>query len=165
MRIAVECYPDKVLVKTLEISEERIVHTGSKARVVKRVTKYADTIGIIDEDPGKPRLRILRSFTASMGLRKYGIIILQKNNQRIIMLSPRLKEFILEAYHEAQVDQPPTIPKSILNTNRSINIERTFPKRKDLIQEAPFLEHYHDRENPRTSYSQQSSPNKIRTKS
>jgi len=101
--IAVECGPDVILVRVLGVPSKKIYHAGSKGRVVKAVEKFGG-IGIIDEDPGCPQPKLLLNYSIAVTYEQLGIRILTRNNKRIIVICPRLEEFIIEACKESKIN-------------------------------------------------------------
>lgn len=104
----VECDPDVLLVSALaSLSSRRIVHAGGKSQVLKKlIRKYTDSVGMIDQDPYSPQPRnFLQRFRQVHYLRGDKIKILHHNrrNNRLIILCPRLEEWIVEAAREANI--------------------------------------------------------------
>ena len=101
--IAVECEPDVILVRVFGVPSKKIYHAGSKGRVVKAVEKFGG-IEIIDEDPGCPQPKLLLNYSIAVTYEQLGIRILTRNNKRIIVICPRLEEFIIEACKESKIN-------------------------------------------------------------
>jgi len=106
MRIYVECYPDKVLVdviaERLRFSKKNIDHRSGKARICKILEKYDNCIALLDEDPYSsqpPYLKRILAKSDSKVLDKYGIkVVIDANkNNRIVLLCPRLEEWIIKS--------------------------------------------------------------------
>lgn len=102
--IYVECTPDATLLKTLGIKRKEILHEGGKAKVCRRLEKKEGCKGLIDEDPNSvqpPYLKRISIEKLSNGVKTGEDNI---NNNTVIILSPRLEEWIIEAAREAKVD-------------------------------------------------------------
>ena len=106
MRIYVECYSDKVLVEViaerLRFSKKNIDHRSGKARICKILEKYDNCIALLDEDPYSaqpPYLKRILAKSDSKVLDKYGIkVVIDANkNNRIVLLCPRLEEWIIKS--------------------------------------------------------------------
>lgn len=106
----VECDPDVILVSTLaSISRRRVVHAGGKAQVLRKlIRKYRDSIGMIDQDPHsiQPR-KFLQRFEEinnhNSERNKLKILHHNSRNNRLIVLCPRLEEWIIETSREANI--------------------------------------------------------------
>lgn len=84
-----------------------LVHGGNKAGVIKLLVKYyQESKGLVDEDPHSPRPCLLEQFKEEERCDEYGLVVLayQEKGNRLIVLCPRLEEWILEAAKEAGVD-------------------------------------------------------------
>ncbi|CAB49709.1 hypothetical protein [Pyrococcus abyssi] len=92
--IVVECKPDKLLVKML-IPGVKVVHSGGKGNAAKILEKNENIIAMLDEDPESPQPRYLRELKEVE--RKHGIKILidEKRKNKVILLTPRLEEWII----------------------------------------------------------------------
>lgn len=124
----VECKPDEVLVKTLTLaSRKNIRHAGNKTELLKKLTEhYCDTIGIIDEDPESIQPPHLQKFKEKQDLTSYNFKILHQKskNNTLIMLRPRLEEWILAAAKEANVDlEKYKMSNDPIELHKQINIQ------------------------------------------
>lgn len=104
----VECKPDATLVKFLtRTSRKNIIHAGNKSELLKKLTEhFTNCRGIVDEDPLSHQPPHLRKFEERQDLKKYDIKILyqKSGNNVLIVLCPKLEDWILKAAHEANVD-------------------------------------------------------------
>ncbi|MGH7496446.1 MAG: hypothetical protein ACREOO_29195 [bacterium] len=102
--IYLECNPDKALVSALGIPKNKTIHAYSKGNVCNRLTKCRDSHGLIDEDPESSQPSFLRNLENR--LRQDDVVLLyhRASNNYLIVLCPRLEEWILEAAKEAAVD-------------------------------------------------------------
>ena len=96
MRILVECYPDEALVHALGVPKRQLHHERCKGEVVKRVLKFDDTVGLIDEDPSSDQPRDLADYKelqAAEGLRL--LTRRDDKNKRLIIVCPRLEDWLI----------------------------------------------------------------------
>jgi len=104
----VECKPDAVLVESLTLtSRKSIRHAGNKSELLKKLTEHYDNSkGVVDEDPWSIQPPHLGKFKEKQNLTSYNLKILHQTskNNTLIILCPRLEEWILEAAREAGID-------------------------------------------------------------
>jgi len=105
--IFVECKPDEILVKKLISSKKKqIIHAGNVSEVCKRLQKTKNSIGLIDEDPGKIwppyKEQLLRNAKIE---EKCGIKVVydKERNNYLILLCPRLEEWICKVVKDAKI--------------------------------------------------------------
>lgn len=94
--IAVECYTDEFLVKSMGFSRKQIDHEGGKGKVLEKVKKNPGVIGIIDEDPQSNQPREMAEYTERDA--KDTIKLLARKDdplKRIIQISPYLEHWLL----------------------------------------------------------------------
>jgi hypothetical protein len=100
----VECKPDEILVKVLtNISRKEIQHAGNKSELLKKLTeRFTNAKGVVDEDPLSHQPPHLRKFEEKQKLAAHDLKILHQKsgNNTIIMLCPRLEDWIIKAAHE-----------------------------------------------------------------
>lgn len=97
MRILVECYPDAALLRILGVPNKQLRHERCKGEVVKRVHKFGNAIGLIDEDPASAQPRDLDNYKqvqAGEGLRL--LVRRDDKNKRLIIICPRLEDWLLQ---------------------------------------------------------------------
>jgi hypothetical protein len=99
-RIAVECNPDTILVRAL--GNTNVAHARSKAAVIRYVHEHENTIGLVDEDPRTTPPRKLNDFVRIS--QEDDLIIMEWMNRRIIVVQPRLEEWILSRAKELHID-------------------------------------------------------------
>jgi len=104
----VECDPDVILVSILtSISKRRIYHAGGKSAVLRKlVLKVTDSVGLIDQDPDRVQPRkFLRKFREIEHSEIDGLKILlhSRRSNRLVVLCPRLEEWIIRASRDAEV--------------------------------------------------------------
>lgn len=124
-----ECKPDSALVRTLGIHKKEIIHLGGKPNVCKQLEKRENCRGLIDEDPFSVQPPYLKKLQVNEDLSGYGLKILNDNhrNNDLILLCPRLEEWVLEAAKEADIDiQKYNLPDDgeRLHKEISLNIDK-----------------------------------------
>ena len=140
----VECDADVTLVSTLaSISRRRIFHAGGKSQVLRKlIRKYTDSIGMVDQDPNsvQPR-KFIQTFTEinypHLDRNKLKILHHNQRNNRLIVLCPRLEEWIIAASREANINLSRyNLPNNPNQLHAIINIKLNQFQRlvKDLMQ-------------------------------
>jgi len=108
MMYLVECKPDEILIKVLtNTSRKQIQHAGNKSELLKKLTEhFTNSKGMVDEDPLSHQPRHLQMFKEKQKLAIYDLKILHQKsgNNILIMLCPRLEDWILKAAYEANVN-------------------------------------------------------------
>lgn len=102
--IYVECNPDKVLVKTLGLPKKVIRHAGDKGKVCNKLRHNTNSIGLVDEDPGSnppSYFEVLKHLSYKNQIR---LLLDEKNRNHLIVLCPRLEEWVLKAASEIAID-------------------------------------------------------------
>lgn len=105
--IYVECKPDLALVRAItEIPRKEIIHEGGKSEVCRRLEKRMNCKGLVDEDPQSSQPPYIRRMKEERDLSKHKVKILHDNSNEnyLVVLCPRLEEWILEAAKEANID-------------------------------------------------------------
>lgn len=94
----IEGIPDQQLIQSLRpsLSRRNVIQAGTLSKVILKVASKVEVIGMIDEDPMKPRPTSFQSFKKEKN-RKYEIEIYQHptTKSRLIVLCPRLEEWII----------------------------------------------------------------------
>lgn len=105
--IFVECNADRALIASLGVTANRIIHSSNLPEVCKAVMKKQKTIGIVDEDPQGPQPSYLKNLTLLHEDDHFRILIDKRNDSRLIVLRPRLENWILRAclLSKVQADQ------------------------------------------------------------
>jgi hypothetical protein len=102
MKICHECYADEKLLRTFGFSRRQVDHRGSKYRVVWAVLRLDDRIGLVDEDPGQNPSEDLGRFTTVH--QEHDVEVLERGDKCIVVLSPRLEEWLLRTATLARID-------------------------------------------------------------
>lgn len=107
MVLVVECKADTALIKILtSASKKNLIHGGNKTGVLEVLLKdFENSTGVIDEDPWSLQPPDLQRFKMKQDATSHNLKILQqtRTNNSLIMLCPRLEEWILKAANEAHV--------------------------------------------------------------
>jgi hypothetical protein len=121
----VECKPDEILVKVLtNTPRKQIQHGGNKSELLKRLTKRSNSIGIVDEDPLSHQPPHLRKFEEKLKICDIKILHQRRGNNILIMLCPRLEDWILKAAHEVNVNpEKYGLPDNPEKLHEQINIK------------------------------------------
>ncbi|HDH96160.1 MAG TPA: hypothetical protein ENF73_00345 [Proteobacteria bacterium] len=102
--IFVECKPDEVLIRTLGVPRTRLRHVHDKPRVIKLVRRRDGSTGMIDEDPTSAQPGFLKEFKEVGVEHRIKLLRHSEKGSRLIVLCPRLEEWIIAAAEEAGVD-------------------------------------------------------------
>ena len=62
-KVIVECKPDGILVKTLGLTRNEVIHQSNKGEVCNLLKKDIIPLAIIDEDPNSGQPNYLQDFT------------------------------------------------------------------------------------------------------
>jgi len=125
--IYVECSPDFALVQSLTtITRRGITHElKGKGGVCNQLRKHTKCKGLLDEDPSGTQPRYMKEAKLENDLAKHDIKVLHHSStdNRLIVLCPRLEEWILKAAQEAGIDvKKYNLPNSATQLHREINI-------------------------------------------
>lgn len=107
--IIIECRADITLVKCLiSIPEKNIIHEnkGKGGVCYQLSTNWTDSKGLIDQDPDSPQPIYVKNASSYKLLSHVDINILHDSsrNNDLIMLCPRLEDWILKSAKEAKID-------------------------------------------------------------
>lgn len=108
--IFVECKPDRTLIQFLiENFPAEIVHSGNKPGVCKKLAKNQNCIGLIDEDPDSIQPSYIDNLELEYDLEQDEIRVLkdQIHNNRLIILKPRLEEWIIATARTCNIEMEP----------------------------------------------------------
>lgn len=94
-KIIVECKPDEKLARAIGFTRVEVAHQANKGEVCNQLMKSDIMLALIDEDPNSSQPKHLNLF--SFIEEKHGIKILKlaNKNKTILVLKPRLEEWIL----------------------------------------------------------------------
>jgi len=109
------------------VPKRDIVHAENKAGVIKRLIKhYENSKGVVDEDPGGSAPKYLQRFRKVEDLSEYALKLLYyaRGNNYLIILSPRLEDWILKAAKESNIDvKMYGLPDDPIKLHAEINIQ------------------------------------------
>jgi len=125
----VECNPDKIFLKALLESSEflkPIRHEYGKGKICNRLKKEGNSIALIDEDPQSPQPKYLKNLEPLEldKLKELNIKCFYDKclGNLIIMLSPRLEEWILKILKEININiRKYNLPNDANNLHKAIN--------------------------------------------
>ncbi len=130
--IFVECIPDYTLVCKLRSSPtKKVEHSFGKTSVLNKlirrtgVPNYENSIGMIDEDPLSNQPKTIRSFVEKAQIPECQIKILYYEflNNHILVLSPRLEEWLIASANEAGISMSDfELPNNAEQLHQIINL-------------------------------------------
>jgi hypothetical protein len=130
--IYLECEPDKALVKALGIPRKEIKHMFSKGNVCNRLEKTKNSKGLVDEDPLSPQPSYIGKLKSLSGGHGIKLLLDEKNQNYLIVLCPRLEDWVLNVAKEANIDVlKHGLPNDPNKLHEALNIK--LDKFKDLI--------------------------------
>lgn len=104
-RVFVECKPDFLLVKTLGIPEDQIIHGASKSGVFSKLRKKAtNSIGLVDEDPESGRPRFFDKLQVIAEIHDIVMLYDRERSNYLIILKPRLEDWIIKTVSESDLE-------------------------------------------------------------
>ena len=101
MSLFIECKSDETLAFALGVPRRNIEHALGRASVCGQLAKRTGVVGMVDEDPDAIAPLYLRNLEEQN--RKNGVRVLldKERNNRVIILSPRLEEWLVQATKSA----------------------------------------------------------------
>lgn|SRR3990167_2412955 len=134
--IYIECKADRVLASSItNIPGREIIHAGNKSGVCKKLEKNRNCKGLVDEDPWSTDPSYMKKLKRE-NLSNHELQILRDNSSDncLIVLCPRLEEWILRTVKEAGIDAKKyNLPDDATKLHREINL--TLGKFERLIDE------------------------------
>jgi hypothetical protein len=100
----VECNPDKALLCTLGISKKQVIHSYGKGNVCNRLKKTSNAIGLVDEDPKSAQPSYIKTLELIDTKDEIKLYFDSKTDNRLILLCPRLEDWIVLAARSANKD-------------------------------------------------------------
>lgn len=136
--IFVECNPDLALVQSLtNVTRREIIHElKGKGEICNRLRRRTNCTAMLDEDPSSGQPRYLKEAILLGDFSGYSIIVLRHdpNGNRLILLRPRLEEWILKAATEARIDvRKYDLPDDAIKLHGEINI--SLDKFENLLED------------------------------
>lgn len=101
--IYVECLPDQALVTALGISAEKVEHSHGKSDICQKLQRHGGAKGLVDEDPSARQPSYLLRLQKRQAMHGFTILDDPSNRNMVLVLSPRLEEWVAEAASKAGV--------------------------------------------------------------
>ncbi|MCX9012063.1 MAG: hypothetical protein OIN66_13195 [Candidatus Methanoperedens sp.] len=121
--IYLECYTDKALVMALGIHKKEIYHSGSKGNVCRNLAKNSRARGLVDEDPSSAQPGYIGKLRLLSLEHEIKLMHDEKSRNYLIVLCPRLEDWVLKAAKEVKVDvEDYGLPDDAEELHRIINI-------------------------------------------
>jgi len=125
--IYVECYPDLAIVKSLtRVTRRGIIHEfKGKGEICNRLRRQTNCKGLVDEDPSSGQPHYMKEARLEKDFSEHEIKVLHDdtNNNYLVILCPRLEEWVLKAAREAGTDvRKYKLPNNAAKLHGEINI-------------------------------------------
>jgi len=136
--IYVECNPDEALIKALGIPRRGIHHSGNKVKVCKRLQKSKNSKGLVDDDPLSEKPPYIDRMKLHSNEHNIKLLYDERSKNYLIVLCPRLEEWILEASKEVNIDVSNySLPNKPVELHKIVNTRiKEFEKLiEDLIKQ------------------------------
>jgi hypothetical protein len=121
-----------------------ISHSGNKSNVIRELTEeYRNAVGLIDEDPGSTPPPKIRRFTQEKQIPEYSYRLLydESRNNRLVVLYPRLEEWILNTCRVNDVDVTRfRLPDNPSRLHNMINYR--IPQFRSILEELNNTDHF-----------------------
>ncbi len=144
--IFVECYADVALVEIAGgIPRENILHElQGKGGICKQLDSRTPCSGMVDEDPASVQPPFVRNARILRDYPEYGIRVLYGKDNYLVVIRPRLEEWVLQAASLAGIDvRTYDLPDNAKDLHRVINtrLDKYRELLRDLIaRRSPMLE-------------------------
>jgi hypothetical protein len=134
--IYLECDSDKALVSSLGISRKEIKHSFSKGNVCNRLLNSKNSKGLVDEDPSSTQPTYIRKLKPISNKDGIKFFCDERNENYLIMLCPRLEEWILMVAKEVSIDMSNYgLPSDACRLHSTINTNTKLDSFKRLIKD------------------------------
>ena len=103
--VSIECDPDGYILNCIGIPLAEIRHEGGLPSVVRMVDKVCPSMGMVDEDPGKPHPRIYDNF--ELFGQEHGLQLRKRfgsDDQKLVVVCPDLETWLYERAREIDVE-------------------------------------------------------------
>ena len=122
--IYLECYTDKALARALGIHKKEIYHSGTKGNVCRNLMKSRNSKGLVDEDPLSAQPSYIRKLKTNSHEHDIKLLYDENSQNHLIVLCPRLEDWILKAAKEAKVSiEDYSFPDDADELHKVINIK------------------------------------------
>jgi hypothetical protein len=101
MNLFIECKSDETLAFALGVPRKNIEHALGRASVCAQLSRRTGVVGMVDEDPGSAVPPYLKSLVEQSWEREVRVLLDKERNNRIVILSPRLEEWLVRSTREA----------------------------------------------------------------
>jgi len=102
--IYLECNTDEALAKALGVHSNEIFHSGNKGNVCRNLAKKQKSIGLVDEDPSSAQPSYFGKLKIRSNDNDIKFMYDDKNKNYMIILCPRLEDWIIKAAKESRID-------------------------------------------------------------
>ena len=136
-----------------KVSKKRVIYKEmNKTKVLKALIEESEEhiAGVVDEDPDKIQPPLLRNFEEFANDERANIRILRLNEAKLIILRPRVEEWILEVVRNSGLDvKKYGLPEDAEKLHRHLK-----PSRQEILNRfSTFVEDLTDRHELRTLLS------------
>ncbi len=126
--IYVECKPDELLVRQVtNLPRRQVVHEAKgKGGVCNRLMRNRDLVAMVDEDPGATQPTYMAQLSLSREITDLGLKLYldSRRNNRVIVLCPRLEEWLLRAVSDMGFDiETYRLPRRASALHSAINLD------------------------------------------
>jgi len=127
--IFVECKPDALLARELTGRPRREFNHSFKGKyeAIYLLSRQTGSIALLDEDPGAVQPRYLQALREEQSLGGHGLKVLrhEPRQNRVVLLCPRLEEWVIGAAEQAGVDlkTPYNLPTNAVELHKEINVD------------------------------------------
>ena len=140
--IFVECKPDLTLIKSLtKVTRREITHEfKGKGEICNRLRKQTNCKALLDEDPSSAQPSYIKETGLEKEFSEHGLKLLRDavNNNYLVILCPRLEEWILRAASEVAIDVGKyKLPNNAAKLHSEINISLDrFEKLLEVLKDS-----------------------------
>lgn len=104
-----ECYADEALLRFFGFSSKQLSggHSFGRSNVSRKLRKVADSIGVVDEDPGAAQDDYLKYLMTLPPIHKDSYLISSKDskaNNILVVMRPNLEAWAIKLAHERGID-------------------------------------------------------------
>jgi hypothetical protein len=133
--IYLECDSDKAFVRALGILKKEIVCADGKGNVCNNLEKNMYSVGLVDEDPLSAKPNYMDKLRIQLNENNIKLFFDEKNKNFLIVLYPRLEEWILEVAKNAGIDPTKySLPDNVKQFRRQLNV-RLDKKFGEFVQD------------------------------
>ncbi len=146
--ILVECESDMILVQVAGVDRRYVEHARGKGNICRKAQRFSGMIALMDEDPWSTQPKYIEHLLSSQKVQKQHDILLLHDTQRdnrIILLSPRLEEWVIKSAHAVHVKlETYNLPSSANALHRLVNqrLHNWKSLLQDLIETSPRLQYF-----------------------